>query len=998
MKIGLFGTVLAAAFCVAAAGPAALVDFGAETPALEIHRAAENGQTGVYRTLPDGKRGLRFEWDNGSANHFEFVLKEFRKLPEFDAAEIRVTAYLPPEGTPRTLNVRLRDRDGEMFQFSQPVPAEASGWREFRYRIDPLKPDAGSWYGGKKANKKIDFPACFAGFAGDFRSHAGTGWIGLEKVEFTVTSAPPLLSLDTGKGSAIGVLTPGEEKRLSLRLENRRPGTLTPELSWSITDVSGKAAGEGKWSQVLESGKTAEIPLPPPRKFGVYYLDLRLKESAGAAADVRRLSYAYLAPAGPVAGKREEFVFGICAHLRGKPAEEQRREAMAAAWCGATLIRDDASWGRIQPKPGEWRFEVYDPIRELLAEYGLEWAPILNFPPLWSRAADSRPRRKGGCHRPEYHDWARFVRGFAAHYRGKIRSVEIWNQPDHPGFANFSGEEYVELLKTAYREIKAVAPELSVLSGGVAGLQSEEQKRLFRLILESKSCDMLAFHGHGGLGGYRPQVANLLKLRREAGADTPWFANETAISAILIGELRQAEILFQKFLYSWANGASGYNWYDLRNDGDDPGNNEHNFGLLPRDIRPKAAYAAYNMLANHYRGAEFLRPLAFGNGVEAFLFRGRDGKLLLAVWSNDAGADGIPLRLAGVTGMAAEIDLFGNMTPLPVRRGELAFKAGRRPATVRVEADAAGLQPGGAFLRSGAEFTVTPGSESTVTPEFVNPTGRPLAVKLAWKTPAGVTVRDAVRSLRLKPGEARKVPVRLAVAETFTPPEREPAVLQLGLELGALWKGSVGWPLHPVVRLAQGVPRTPTFVLRDASQVIPFVPNVPDKAHLFWKNAADLSAEIRLGRDKEALLFEAAVTDDVHHQPYAGAEAWKGDNIQIAMKLPGQNGLWELGLSRLRDNSGEAFCWLAPAGFPAEKTAAAIRLETSRDERAKRTVYRAAIPFRAIGLTEAAARRGFRFNLIVNDNDGEMRESCIGIAPGIAEDKDPERYPTLVIP
>ena len=81
-----------------------------------------------------------------------------------------------------------------------------------------------------------------------------------------------------------------------------------------------------------------------------------------------------------------------------------------------------------------------------------------------------------------------------------------------------------------------------------------------------------------------------------------------------------------------------------------------------------------------------------------------------------------------------------------------------------------------------------------------------------------------------------------------------------------------------------------------------------------------------------------------------------------------------------------------------EKTAAAIRLETSRDERAKRTVYRAAIPFRAIGLTEAAARRGFRFNLIVNDNDGEMRESCIGIAPGIAEDKDPERYPTLVIP
>ena len=116
------------------------------------------------------------------------------------------------------------------------------------------------------------------------------------------------------------------------------------------------------------------------------------------------------------------------------------------------------------------------------------------------------------------------------------------------------------------------------------------------------------------------------------------------------------------------------------------------------------------------------------------------------------------------------------------------------------------------------------------------------------------------------------------------------------------------------------------------------------------------------------------------------------------MKLPGQNGLWELGLSRLQDGSGEVFCWLTPAGFTAEKTAAAIRLETSRDENAKQTVYRAAIPFHAIGLTAAAAHRGFRFNLIVNDNDGDMRESCIGIAPGIAEDKDPERYPTLVVP
>ena len=61
----------------------------------------------------------------------------------------------------------------------------------------------------------------------------------------------------------------------------------------------------------------------------------------------------------------------------------------------------------------------------------------------------------------------------------------------------------------------------------------------------------------------------------------------------------------------------------------------------------------------------------------------------------------------------------------------------------------------------------------------------------------------------------------------------------------------------------------------------------------------------------------------------------------------------------------------------------------------KQTVYRAAVPFEAIGLNETVKKRGFRLNLIVNDNDGEMRESCIGVAPGIAENKDPERYPII---
>lgn len=70
-------------------------------------------------------------------------------------------------------------------------------------------------------------------------------------------------------------------------------------------------------------------------------------------------------------------------------------------------------------------------------------------------------------------------------------------------------------------------------------------------------------------------------------------------------------------------------------------------------------------------------------------------------------------------------------------------------------------------------------------------------------------------------------------------------------------------------------------------------------------------------------------------------------------------------------------------------------ISVTRNEQAKTTTYLAAIPFDAIGLSAAVLQSGFRFNVLVNDNDGEMRESFITIAPGIAFGKTPEHFPLV---
>ena len=119
---------------------------------------------------------------------------------------------------------------------------------------------------------------------------------------------------------------------------------------------------------------------------------------------------------------------------------------------------------------------------------------------------------------------------------------------------------------------------------------------------------------------------------------------------------------------------------------------------------------------------------------------------------------------------------------------------------------------------------------------------------------------------------------------------------------------------------------------------------------------------------------------------------WKGDNVQLALALPGRLGYWEIGLTRGNTGRGEVFLWSVPDGAEARETAARIGLETARDEARKLTVYEARIPLAAVGLSEEAGRAGFRFNMLVSDNDGGGRESCLAISPGLGDGKDPGLY------
>ena len=184
------------------------------------------------------------------------------------------------------------------------------------------------------------------------------------------------------------------------------------------------------------------------------------------------------------------------------------------------------------------------------------------------------------------------------------------------------------------------------------------------------------------------------------------------------------------------------------------------------------------------------------------------------------------------------------------------------------------------------------------------------------------------------------------------------------------------------------------FVLNTLSQAVSLAEADPNLEHRVWKGARDLSAGVWLDRTENELEIRAEVTDDLHSQPNSGFLIWKGDSMQVCFKLPSQDGFWEIGAALSDSGRPEVFVFHAPAGFDREKVARGIRLQAKRN--GDRTSYSLRIPLKGCAMTPELLRSGFRFNLLINDNDGEGRDGWIQIAPGIGGTKNPAQFPFVL--
>lgn len=169
--------------------------------------------------------------------------------------------------------------------------------------------------------------------------------------------------------------------------------------------------------------------------------------------------------------------FGANVFLHREVEEWKLRKTLEmASEAGMGWVKQQFPWEEIEPvRKGEFyderirssSWEKYDRIVALCEEYGLEIIARLDRPPLWTRADNTYRERPPD----DLQDYGDFVYAFVDRYRGRIRYIQIWNEPNiFPEWGNrpVDPQGYVDLLRIAYQRAKEADPNVYVLSAPLA--------------------------------------------------------------------------------------------------------------------------------------------------------------------------------------------------------------------------------------------------------------------------------------------------------------------------------------------------------------------------------------------------------------------------------------------------------------------------------------------------------------------------------------------------
>ncbi len=364
---------------------------------------------------------------------------------------------------------------------------------------------------------------------------------------------------------------------------------------------------------------------------------------------------------------------GVGVNIHFVTGNEKDLDLIAAA--GIKFIRMDFAWSTIESKKSEYDWSGYDQLLANLDQRGIRAIFILDYSnPLYEETVTSPNPLTGkpeeAIASPQHSEsiaaFARWAAASAKHFHGRHVLWEIWNEPNGNFWApKPDARQYTALALAAARAVRAAEPDATIIGPASAGFPWDFLETFLKSgILQY--LDAVSVHPYRDpRNPPETAAADYRKLRSliqtNAPSDRkdpiPILSGEWGYSTFTRGVSLETQAAYaaRQQLSNLLEGVPLSIWYDWKNDGPDPGENEHNFGLVSADLKPKPSYTAIKILIEELSGCRVLRRVPLPDERDyVLLCADENGHEKLAMWTLAAPH---PLKLKVGSGVELELEL-----------------------------------------------------------------------------------------------------------------------------------------------------------------------------------------------------------------------------------------------------------------------------------------------------------------------------------------------------
>ena len=347
------------------------------------------------------------------------------------------------------------------------------------------------------------------------------------------------------------------------------------------------------------------------------------------------------------------------------PSRSSPRSRLIAA-AGFKFVRMDFVWSTIEQKQGSYDWSAYDELTANLDRRGIRAYFILDYSnPLYEKNVVAKDpisgKERSATSSPQHQEsiaaFARWAAAAAKHFQGRHVVWEIWNEPNTAFWQPKPDvNQYIALALATAKAVREADPQATIFAPATSQISWSFLESFFK-------SGALQFLDGISVHPYRrpdqpPETAaaEFRRLRELIETNTPPARKQPL--AIISGEwgystwtngvspATQADFIVRQQLSNLLNGVPISIWYDWKNDGGDPKENEHNFGTVNQDLTPKPAYTAIKTLTRELAGfgIESRYNLASKDDF-VLIMRNARGETKLVAWTlGDPHQLTVPLR------------------------------------------------------------------------------------------------------------------------------------------------------------------------------------------------------------------------------------------------------------------------------------------------------------------------------------------------------------------